>query len=70
MPKSGVVGPLTAIRFSMRAMHDPDDPDLSRACLAQLKRFKAAALIAATTWIAVGLFVVALRAFDLQRLFD
>ncbi|MCG2625538.1 hypothetical protein L6654_02795 [Bradyrhizobium sp. WYCCWR 13023] len=70
MPKPRVVGALAAIRVSMRAMHDPGDPDLSRECLAQLKSFRIAALIAATTWIATGLFIVTLRAFDLQRLFD
>ncbi|MCG2672387.1 hypothetical protein ACFPFP_36260 [Bradyrhizobium sp. GCM10023182] len=63
MPKPRVVGALAAIRV----IHDPD---LSRECLAQLKSFRIAALIAATTWIATGLFIVTLRAFDLQRLFD
>ncbi|WP_375310087.1 hypothetical protein WHZ77_23260 [Bradyrhizobium sp. A5] len=70
MPKPLVSGPLTTIRVSMRAMHDPDDPDVSEECLAHLKSFKIAALVAATTWIVMGLFVVAVRAFDLQRFLD
>ncbi|SFK08054.1 hypothetical protein SAMN04487925_1178 [Bradyrhizobium sp. cf659] len=70
MPKPRVVGPLTAIRVSLRAMHDPDDPDISRECLAHLKNFKIAALVAATTWIVMGLLIVALRAFAPQGFLD
>lgn len=70
MPKPRTVGPLTAIRVSMRAMHDTDGPDVPLECLENLKRFKIAILIAAATWIAMGLFVLAIRAFDLQKFLD
>lgn len=70
MPKPRVVGLLTVIRVSMRAMHDSDGADLSRECLTHLKRFKIAALVAATTGILTGLFVLTLRAFDLQKFLD
>jgi hypothetical protein len=70
MPKPRVIGLLTGIRVSMRAMHDPAETDVFHECLAYLKRAKVAPLVAATTWIVTGLFIMALRAFDLQRFFD
>jgi len=70
VPKPRIVGPLTAIRASMRAVHDPDDPAVSQDCLASLKRFKIAALVAATTWVVTGIFILGIRAFDLQRFLD
>lgn len=70
IPKPRVVGPLTAIRASMRGMHDPNDADVADECLAHLKRSKIAALIAVTTWIVGVLSVVVARIFDLQRFLD
>jgi hypothetical protein len=70
MPKRHVVGLLTAIRVSMRGVHDPHDPDVSEECLAHLRRSKIAVLVAAVTWVVMGALVVAVRALDLQRFLD
>ncbi|MEY9129311.1 hypothetical protein ACVIWV_004790 [Bradyrhizobium diazoefficiens] len=70
VPKPHIVGPLTAIRASMRTVHLPYEPALSEACLMYLKRFRIAAMVAAMASILMVAFVVAVRALDLQRHLD
>jgi hypothetical protein len=67
VPKPPAVGPLTAIRASLRWVHDPNDPSVSEECLANLRGVKMAALVAGTIWAAFAIFVIVGAALDVQR---
>jgi hypothetical protein len=66
VPKPAVVGLISGIRASFRSMHDQNDPSVSDECLAYLKRFKVAALVAVATWIITIAFILVIRAAGLQ----
>jgi hypothetical protein len=70
VPKPQVVGLLTAIRASFRWVHNPNDPLVSEECLTNIRRMKAAALVAGAVWALFATFLIAGAALDVQSLLD
>src|SRR5437867_8949463 len=70
VPKPRVVGPLTAIRASLRWMHDPNDPTVSEEVLIAVRRMKTAAFVAGTIWTIVATVVIVGAALDFARFLD
>jgi len=69
-PKPPVVGLITGIRDSFPRLHDPNDPEASRECLAYLRRAKIGASVAAATWLVFVVFVIVVRTLGLHEYLD